>query len=607
MHVLRYLLNYLLKRKRIAIIVVIFVIISQIAELAIPIFTGLIIDYIIDSIEANSFEMTILFSGITFIVISALIRGFTHFIGRYYGYVQGERIIYEIRRDLFQAYESSSMSFFDEHHTGDLMARATTDLEPMAEFLVWGQRILLQAIVTFIGVYTVLFLIDLRLFLLIGIVSPSLFILSYLVSTRLGPLYFDIRNQYGKLTTVIQENISGSQVVRAFNAESREMDKFNKDNIQYRDLRAYAFKIRSVFLPLILFIVNSLVSLLVLLGGLLVIDEVISPGMLITLFTYFTMLAAPTRFLAFSLIMYQRVKAAGERIFPLIEEPKEILLAEGKIVYPDSSTPTINFNNVSFCFDSNKKVLSNINLSIKPGERVAILGPTGSGKTVLISLIPRFYDVSEGNIQVVTFSDVYDVKELELRSWRKIFGIVHQEPFLFGRSIMDNITFGFEEKFSEIEINEVVKIAQVSEFVDRFPEKYETIIGERGVTLSGGQKQRIAIARMLLRKPHIMILDDATSSVDVATETRFQQSFNNYLNKSNRDHTVIFITHRLSTAKLANRIVILNKGKIIEEGNHDYLMEKGRIYPLLYKTQTEGMADIKLAIEKITKETLEGE
>ncbi|MFW9825723.1 MAG: ABC transporter ATP-binding protein [Candidatus Thorarchaeota archaeon] len=600
-NVISYLARYILQQRRLAVAVIIFITIGQIAELVIPLITGWTIDEIIWSLENNQFSINVVLTGAIIITLVALIRGLFYFLGRYLGYIQGERVIYEIRRDLFEQYENSSLTFFDQHHTGDLMARATTDLEPMSEFLVWGQRILLQASLTFIGVYSLLFIIDVRLFLVIGIISPSLFLLSYFVSRKLGPLYFEIRSQYGNLTTTIQESISGYQVVKAFNAEEREKEKFDQDNISYRNLRAYAFKIRSIFLPMVLFVVNLLITILIFAGGTLVIQEDISTGTLIALLTYFTMLAMPTRFLAFSLIMYQRTKAAGERVFTLLELPKEIRDENKGIVYPDEGTPTIIFEDVSFAYDT-KIVLSNISLTINPGDKVAILGPTGSGKSTLVSLMPRFYDPIEGNIKIISLAESFNLKDLNIHSWRLKFGWVHQEPFLFGRSIYDNITFGIEEKVSLNDVENVARIAQVEEFVSQFHDGYDTIIGERGVTLSGGQKQRIAIARMLLRKPRIMILDDATSSVDTATESKLQRAFNEFIADSEYEHTVFLITHRLSTVKMANKIIIMNKGKIIEQGSHEELLTTGKIYQALWKTQEAGMIDLKVALEKITRE-----
>jgi ABC-type multidrug transport system fused ATPase/permease subunit len=589
-----------LQRKKLAIAVIVFIFIAQIAELFIPILIGVTIDQILLALAEDRFEVIIVFTGVTLILIASIVRGLTYFLGRWIGYLQGEKIIYDIRKDLFIKYETSSLTFFDEHHTGDLMARATTDLEPISEFLVWGERILLQAFLTYTGIYLVLFLIDFRLFLLIGIVTPTLFILSYLVSTKLGPLYFDVREQYGKLTMVIQENIAGIQIVKAFNAEEREKEKFDQENFAYFNLRAYAFKIRSIFLPMILFLVNLLITILIFAGGYQVIQGEISPGLLITLFTYFTMLAMPTRFLAFSLIMYQRVSAAGDRVFRLLESPTH--LPEGsKAKKIGKATPTIIFDEISFSFEK-QETLANISLSINPGEKIAILGPTGSGKSTIISLIPRFYDPTTGRILIQFDKDsIYDLRDLDLKDWRGKVGFVHQEPFLFGRTLAENIAFGLPETTIE-EIDEVVRITQLTEFVNSLPEGLETVIGERGVTLSGGQKQRVAIARMLLRKCPIMILDDATSALDISTEASFQEAFEEYLDKSKSTQTVIFITQRLSTLKMVDRIIILNRGQIIEKGIHEELLEKGQIYPLLWKTQEAGLVDIKLALEKIIQE-----
>ena len=603
MHVLKHLFRYVLQRKTLALEVIIFIIIAQIAELAIPLLFGVTIDQILISLKEDRFETIIVLTGVLLIIIASIVRGTTYFLARWIGYKQGEGIIYDIRKDLFEKYETSSLTFFDTHHTGDLMARATTDLEPIGEFLIWGERILLQAFLTYVGIYLVLFLIDFRLFLLIGIITPTLFILSYFVSTKLGPLFFEIRNQYGQLTTVIQENISGAQIVKAFNAEEREKRKFNKENLGYFDLRAYAFKIRSIFLPMIMFVVSLLIAILIFAGGWLVIQGDISPGFLITLFTYFTMLAMPTRFLAFSLIMYQRVSAAGDRVFTLLESQTNLPESPAAKILPDYLTPTVVFDKVFFSYGK-RKTLSNVSLTINPGEKVAILGPTGSGKSTIISLIPRFYDVDQGRILVKDDeSQSYDLTELQLKSWREKIGFVHQEPFLFGRSIAENITFGITGVTSD-QLDKVIRITQLDNFVNSLPKGVDTLIGERGVTLSGGQKQRVAIARMLLRNRPIMILDDATSSLDILTEAMFQEAFEEFLDRSPIKHTVILITQRLSTLKMVDRIIIMNRGQIIEQGSHTELLEEGEIYPILWKTQEAGMVDIKLALEKIVQERI---
>ncbi|MFX0170939.1 MAG: ABC transporter ATP-binding protein [Candidatus Hodarchaeota archaeon] len=602
MHVLKHLLYYISQRKSLAFGVLIFIFVAQIAELAIPLLVGSVIDQILLSLTKNRFQISIILSGVLLILTASIIRGITYFFARWIGYIQGEGIIYDIRQDLFKKYETSSISFFDKHHTGDLMARATTDLEPISEFLVWGERILVQASLTYIGIYLVLLLVNIQLFLLIAIVTPLLFILAYFVSTKLGPLFFDIRTQYGKLTTVIQENISGTQIVKTFNAEDREKKKFDQENLGYMTLQAYTFKIRSIFLPMFMFLVQLLVTILIFSGGYLVIQDEISPGSLITLFMYFAMLSMPTRFLAFSLIMYQRVSAAGDRVFTLIETPADLTEPIDAKTFPTDITPSIIFEKVSFKYNK-RKALSKISLIIKPGERVAILGPTGSGKSTLISLIPRFYDPTEGRISVeANPNEVYNLRELNLKNWRERIGYVHQEPFLFGRTIAENIMFGIPQATSE-QVNEVIKITQLDDFIGELPEGVNTLVGERGVTLSGGQKQRVAIARMLLRKNRIMILDDATSALDISTETKFQEAFENFLAKDPRKHTLILITQRLSTLKIVDRIIIMNQGQIIEQGSHEELLEKGVIYPLLWKTQEAGMVDIKLALERIVQES----
>jgi ATP-binding cassette subfamily B protein len=600
MNVLKHLLAYLLQRKLIALMVVVFIFIAQIAELSVPLLVGITIDNILKSLESGNFQSQTVLSGVVLIVFASLVRGITYFFGRYLGYLQGEAVIREIRTDLFVKYETSNLKFFDRHKTGDLMSRATTDLEPISEFLVWGERILLQAFLTYVGIYLVLFSIDITLFFLIAIVTPTLLILSYWISRILGPLFFELREKYGELTAVINESITGAQIVRAFHAEEREKQKFDVQNQGYMHLRAYAFKIRSLFLPMIMLIINLLVTILIYAGGVAAIEDRISVGMLITLFTYFTMLALPTRFLAFSLIMYQRVVAAGNRVFTLLEDSSFSEQETDGYVISSNETPSIVFENVSFHY-ADRSVLSNISVTISAGEKIAILGSTGSGKSTLISLIPRFQETSEGTIKIISSGESYDLKDLSLYEWRKKVGYIHQEPYLFGRTIAENLSFDLSD-IEESEIERVLTITQLSEFVNSLPDGIQTIVGERGVTLSGGQKQRLAIARMILRNNPIMILDDSTSSLDVYTESQFLESFQNMLKQSPRKHTVIWITQRLSTLKNVDRIIILHRGRIFEQGSHKELLQNGKIYPLLWKTQETGQVDIKVTLEKIFQE-----
>lgn len=604
MNVLKHLFTYIARRKQLAFLVIITIFIAQIAELLIPLLVGITIDNILNSLDSGNFQSSIVLTGVVLIVISSLIRGITHFFGRYLGYLQGEAIIKEIRADLFRKYETSNLRFFDQHRTGDLMSRATTDLDPISEFLVWGERILLQAFLTYTGIYFVLLSIDPILFVIIAIVTPSLILLSFWVSRILGPLYFDIREQYGQLTAVITENISGAQIVRAFHAEDREKSRFDKENIDYMKLRAYAFKIRSFFLPMILLIINFLITILIYAGGSAAIDDRISPGLLITLFTYFTMLAMPTRFLAFSLIMYQRVVAAGNRVFSLLEDPSYTEEEESGAIIPEGITPDIIFENVSFQINE-REILTNISLEIKAGERVAILGSTGSGKSSLISLIPRFQKISSGRINIRIEDQEWDLTDINLSEWRKKIGFVHQEPFLFGRTLAENLTFELKE-VDDDEVQRVLKIAQLSDFVENLPDGTDTLVGERGVTLSGGQKQRLAIARMLLRNNPIMIFDDSTASLDIYTEAEFLSAFQKMLDNSKMKSTIIHITQRLSTIKNIDKIIILNKGRIIEQGTHEDLLKDGTVYPLLWQTQESGQVDIKLTLEKILQDQEDG-
>ncbi|MHA1543176.1 MAG: ABC transporter ATP-binding protein, partial [Candidatus Hodarchaeales archaeon] len=291
---------------------------------------------------------------------------------------------------------------------------------------------------------------------------------------------------------------------------------------------------------------------------------------------------------------------AGNRVFTLLEDTSFTEQEISGHVISSEETPAIIFDNVSFQYTDNH-VLSKISISISPGEKLAILGSTGSGKSTFISLIPRFQDPTEGAINIKYPGETFNLKDLNLAEWRKKVGYIHQEPYLFGRTIAENLTFELTDIKDE-EIEQVLTVTQLSDFVNGLTDGIHTLVGERGVTLSGGQKQRLAIARMILRNNPIMILDDSTSSLDVYTESQFLKEFQLMLEQSPKDHTVIWITQRLSTLKNVDRIIILNRGIIFEQGSHEELLKTGKIYPLLWKTQETGQVDIKLTIEKIFKE-----
>jgi ATP-binding cassette subfamily B protein len=421
-----------------------------------------------------------------------------------------------------------------------------------------------------------------RLTLSLVPIMPLMFFSSYLFAKKIRPLYVQMRQQYGSLTSVLHENVAGIRVVRAFAQEDFERKKFEYENDKYFQTHLTSAKIAAFFVPLTGFIVGLGIIVIFWYGGSLAITEpeTFTIGVLDALvaFTlYLAMLVAPMRSISMFVSSYQLSMTAGERVFGIIDAETEIKEKPDALKLP-TLKGHVNFENVSFDYEKDRKILKNINLEAKSGETVALLGATGSGKSTIIRLIPRFYDVSSGKIAV----DGHDVRDVKLRSLRKQIGIVSQETFLFTMTIKENIAYGKPRATME-EIIAVAKVARAHEFISQMPSGYDSRVGEKGVTLSAGQRQRIAIARALLVDPRILILDDSTSSVDVETEYEIQRALRALL----KNRTAFVITQRVSTIRNADKIVVLENGEITEEGTHETLMTKKGAYYQIYQTLYE--------------------
>ncbi len=503
------------------------------------------------------------------------------FVTRYANGYFSQKVVYEVRNDAFKSIQRQSFGFFDKVNTGQLMSRATTDAERIGQFLGWQFRMLIESLFLIAGVVVSMVLIDVELTVLSFSTVMLLFINFVMFGKKIRPIMHTSREQFGSITSVLWENITGIRVIRSFVREEYEKEKFQRPSEGYYETMMKSVKLRSVFMPLSSLIGGSITALIFWYGGVQVIFNRLTIDMLYVFSNYVVMLMRPIGMMGMVWTGYQQMAAAAERVFEVIDAVPEI---RDK---PDAQTlPPIKghiaFKDVSFGYDKDKLILKNVNLEVKPGETIALLGPTGSGKSTIIRLLPRFYDVTSGRILV----DGYDVRDVKLESLRRCMGIVSQEIFLFNMTVKDNIAYGNPTASME-EIERVAKIANAHDFIINLPNGYDTIIGERGVTLSGGQQQRVAIARALLMNPRILILDDSTSSVDVDTEYEIQQALSALL----KNRTTFVITQRISTIRHADKILILEDGRIVEEGNHDSLMDKKggyyRIYETLYEAQKE--------------------
>lgn len=576
------LFRYVLRRWYLLTISVSLIAVNTYINIYIPQLGGQVIRNILEARDYNAL-----------ILLVAQIIGFTgassliSFIARYVNGYFSQRIVYEIRNDAFKSIQRQSLAFFHKINPGQLISRATTDAERIGRFLGFQFRMFVETVFLLAGVVASMIMIDWQL-TLISFIIVSLILVNFLLyGKRIRPVMSRSRELFANLTSALWENISGVRVVRAFAMEDKEIEKFEKPNRGYYEAMMEATRLRAAFMPLTGLIGGFITVLVYWLGGIRVIGGRIGIDTLYVFSSYASMLIRPMSMLGMIWTGYQEMAAAGERVFQIIEAEPEVKDKPNAIELKNVRGH-IKFENVWFSYDKNKPVLKNFSLEIKPGETVALLGPTGSGKSTVIHLLMRFYDVTSGRILI----DGHDIRDVKLKSLRKHIGVVSQEIFLFNRTIRENISFGKTDASMD-EIVRVAKIAQAHDFIIKLPNGYDTVIGERGITLSGGQRQRIAIARALLLDPPILILDDSTSSVDVDTEYEIQKALSALL----KDRTAIIITQRLSTIRNADKIVVMDNGEIVEEGDHETLMAKKGIYYRLYQTLYEAQKEALEAAE----------
>ena len=576
------LFKYIIRRWYLLAITTVLIVISTYINIYIPQLGGQVIKNIIEIGDFNALMwLVIQIIGFTGIL------GVVSFISRYVNGYFSQKIVYEIRNDAFRSIQRQSLGFFDRINTGQLMSRATTDTERIGRFLGFQFRMLVQTFLLLIGVVTSMIMIDWELTVISFLIVSLILVNFSIFGKKIRPVISKSREYFADITSTLWENISGIRVVRAFAMEDYERRKFQKPNNAYYEMMIKATSLRAIFLPLTGLIGGFVMVIVYWLGGMRVIEGRIGIDTLYVFSSYVSMLMRPMGMIGMIWTGYQRMAAAGERVFQIIETEPEVKDKPNAIELKNIKGH-IKFENVYFGYEKDKPILKNINLEIKPGETVALLGPTGSGKSTLIRLLMRFYDVTSGRILV----DGHDIRDVKLKSLRRHIGIVSQEIFLFNRTVKENISFGKPDASMD-DVIRAAKIAQAHEFITNFPNGYETIIGERGLNLSGGQRQRIAIARALLLDPKILILDDSTSSVDVDTEYEIQKALNALL----KNRTTLVITQRISTIRNADKIIVMDNGEIIEEGDHETLMAKKGAYYRLYQTLYEAQKEILEAVD----------
>ncbi|HLX19264.1 MAG TPA: ABC transporter ATP-binding protein [Gaiellaceae bacterium] len=479
----------------------------------------------------------------------------------------------DMRSSLYARLVRLSFGFYDRHQTGQLMSRATVDLQGVRFFLGYGLIFFFQNVLTVVSVTVVLFFFQWELALIALAITPPLVVLAYRYSHVAHPTLRDVQQRLADVATVAEENIVGVHVVKAFAQEPSEEDKFRYRSELVFDQTLRANRQRATYVPLISFVPLLAQGFVLLVGARMVARGELSPGSFSAVFLYLGILVTPLRSLGMWIGQAQRATASGERIFQVIDEPEDI--ANRPDARPLEPGPGhVRFEHVSFEYLPGRLVLEDVDLDIAAGTTIALIGHTGSGKTTLTSLVPRFYDVTAGRVTV----DGQDVRDVTLTSLRSVVGVIQQDPFLFSATVRENIAFGRAD-LSQEELEHVARLAQAHEFIERLPNGYETVIGERGITLSGGQRQRIAIARALAVDPRILILDDATASVDATTEAKIRAGLRTAMD----GRTTLIIAHRLSTIALADEIVVLADGRVAARGTHDELLGTSSVYREIYE------------------------
>ncbi len=479
----------------------------------------------------------------------------------------------DMRQQLYSHFVRLSFGFYDRNQTGQLMSRATVDLQGVRFFLGYGLIFFFQNALTVVSVSVVLFFVDWKLALVVLAVMPFLVGIAYRYSHIAHPTLREVQQKLADVATVSEENIVGVHVIKAFAQEPAEEAKFAARNEALFAQTIRANRQRATYVPLLSFLPMLAQAAVLLIGARMVGNGTLTAGAFVAYNLFLAMLVMPLRSLGMWVGQAQRATASGERIFQILDEPEDVANARQAVDLPEGDG-AIRFEDVSFSYLAGRPVLEHLDLALDAGTTLAVIGHTGSGKTTLASLVPRFYDVDSGRV----FVDGVDVRDVTLASLRREIGVIAQDPFLFSTTVRDNIAFGLPE-LTEAEVERAARLAQAHEFIERLPQQYDTVIGERGITLSGGQRQRIAIARALAVDPRILILDDATASVDATTEAKIRTGLREVMS----GRTTLIIAHRLSTIALADEIVVLDAGRIAARGTHEELLATSPIYREIYE------------------------
>ena len=550
---------------------------SQVAGLAIPWLTGKVIDDGITPHNTRALVILVLLIAIAGLVRSLMLVGRRFIAGR-----QALGVEFDIRNALYARLLRLSWGFYDRHQTGQLMSRATVDLQQVRFFLGYGLIFFGQHILSIVATTAILFVLDWEIALIALAITPALIAIAYVYSRSSHPILREVQQRMADMTTVAEENIVGVNVIKAFAQEPQEEEKFARRNEAVFAESVRATRQRAFYVPLLSFLPLLAQAAVLLVGGHRVINGNLEVGEFIAINVYVLLLVMPLRMLGMWIGTSQRAIASGERIFEVLDEVEDVTDAPDAKPLPPGEGH-VRFDHVTFGYEPDRPILHEVELEVAAGRTIALIGHTGSGKTTLTSLVPRFYDPQQGRVLL----DGEDVRSLRLEELRGAIGIVSQDPFLFSTTVRENVAFGAPLATDE-EVERAARMAQAHEFVSELPDGYDTIIGERGITLSGGQRQRIAIARAILLDPRVLILDDATASVDATTEAKIRLG----LREAMKGRTTFIIAHRLSTISLADEIVVLDHGRVAGRGPHADLLETSLVYQEIYE---HGLVELEVA------------
>lgn len=566
---LKWIFSYLKKYKFKYLFALLLVLFTSAINMVNPFISGRIVDKVLGENQTNLLIPLIL----TMIAI-VVFKGFITYAYQMILEKVSQRILFKIRTDLYEKLLELDVNFYSKVKTGDLMARMTGDTDAIRHFVAWVVYNILSSVTTFAFAIISMMHVNATLTIFMLFVSPLIGFFTFKMSKEISPTFHNIREAYSRLNSVVQENISGNRVVRAFGRETFEIDKFNIENKNYRDRNLDTIKVTRKYIPKLEFLSNSLSVVMILVGGVLVVTNKITLGELVIFNSLLWALNNPMRMCGYLINDTQRFIASSAKIIELLRTESNIKNNE-ETINLNKFKGDISFKNVSLDIDG-RRVINNVSFEVKAGQTIGLVGHTGAGKSLIIDLLSRFYDATEGEI----FIDGINIKDMDLDILRGNVAIAMQDIFLFSDTVKDNIAFS-NPRASFLEVKRIAKKAQAHDFIKRLDEGYETIIGERGVGLSGGQKQRVSLARAMMKNASIFVLDDVTSAVDMETEKKIQHELKNMEEKK----TTFIIAHRISSLKQADLILVLDNGEIVERGNHNELVKKDGYYSSIFYTQ----------------------